>query len=305
KAFSEEEIQALLASPDLAPFKTAPLVVKADSLEENSALLVPAAPLGFAFLTDLLATPIIIGIVVILVILALAWQNGKREKPYLHLGNVHNSLKGRVSNLKEKSVQARSRRREDPFEKAMEEFSGQEETLESAMKKFKEAKPETPKTLSTTESTMGKTILAPVTQKQKEIQEKTTEKKEPIAHEGTWKTKLTGLFGSNPNKMLLQSRRPDCATVLLREAGHPSLCLKLKNGVTVKGLCDLDAVLQEMDDTTFVFHKNPSRDDFSAWVRRSVGDNVLANKLELLDSKQDIARAVHLRVDWLKHQINE
>lgn len=135
------------------------------------------------------------------------------------------------------------------------------------------------------------------------------ERHEPIDEfnellERVW-AKVKGFLPKNRHVDLKRTYGHECAGVLLKEVRHPDHYFYLNNGAVLKGLCDLDAVLQEMDDSTFAKHVSPHKNEFAGWVGHIVGDNTLANKLQLLDSRADTARAVNVRVNWLKSRTND
>lgn len=110
-------------------------------------------------------------------------------------------------------------------------------------------------------------------------------------------------FKDNSHRDLKRSYTGECALVLLKEAPHADLYLRLQNGVTLKSLCDLAEVLPALDEKTFSAHCNQNKNDFSSWVRNVVGDRALADKLDLLDTQEDVSRAVGVRVNWFKRRI--
>ena len=95
----------------------------------------------------------------------------------------------------------------------------------------------------------------------------------------------------------------ECASVMLREVRHPDHYFALSDGVVLRGLCDLEDALREMDSTTFQKHVAPHKNEFAVWVGDIVGDGTLADKLQLLDAQSDMARAVSVRVNWLKSRV--
>ncbi len=116
---------------------------------------------------------------------------------------------------------------------------------------------------------------------------------------------VKGFLPKNRHVDLKRTYGHECAGVLLKEVRHPDHYFYLHNGAVLKSLCDLDATLQEMDHETFDKHVSPEKNEFAAWVGHIVGDSTLANKLQLLDSKEDVARAVNVRVNWLKSRVND
>ncbi len=137
--------------------------------------------------------------------------------------------------------------------------------------------------------------------------EEKTQNAEPIDEfAGLW-GRLAGFFRSlfrdNSHRDLKRTYGSECARVMLREVNHPDLYFQLKNGVVLKSLCDLESVLTELDNETFSYHMREKQNDFSVWTREVIGDGTLANKLELLENKDDMARAVSVRVNWFKKRL--
>ncbi len=118
-----------------------------------------------------------------------------------------------------------------------------------------------------------------------------------------WLFAAKKLLAKNNHAELKHSSGSECASILLREVKHPDHYFYLKSGLALKGLCDLEAVLLEMNDDAFVHHVKEGKNDFSAWVRETIGDTKLADKLELLDTREEMANAVSVRVGALKRRI--
>ena len=117
--------------------------------------------------------------------------------------------------------------------------------------------------------------------------------------------KIRSFLPKNRHVDLKRTYGHECAGVLLKDVRHPDHYFYLSNGAVLKSICDLDAVLQEMDLSTFSKHVSPHKNEFAAWVGHIVGDSTLANKLQLLDTREDMARAVNVRVNWLRSRANE
>ena len=130
---------------------------------------------------------------------------------------------------------------------------------------------------------------------------------EPIDEMASLWSKLVSffreVFKDRTHRYLKRTYGSECARVMLREVNHPDLYFQLKNGVVLKSLCDLSDTLPQVDTETFTYHMREKQNDFSVWVRDVIGDATLANKLELLDDKEDMARAVNVRVDWFKRRL--
>ena len=76
---------------------------------------------------------------------------------------------------------------------------------------------------------------------------------------------------------------------------NPSKQFWLHNGVAVKNLSELIAVLRDLSDDIFIFHVNEQKNDFAAWVR-DVIDEELGQELLKLRDKQDIIHAIEKRM---------
>ena len=133
------------------------------------------------------------------------------------------------------------------------------------------------------------------------------EQQEPITEVqailNNWADSLRKFFAKNNHSDLRHARGNECAAVLLREVKHPDNYFYLKSGLALKGLCDLESILQEMDAETFSHHVKEGQNDFAKWVRDTIGDERLASKLKLLDTKDEMAKAVGVRVAAFKRRI--
>lgn len=133
------------------------------------------------------------------------------------------------------------------------------------------------------------------------------EQTEPIAEVknilNEWLVAAKKFFARNNHADLRHAYGSECATILLREVKHPDHYFYLKSGLAMKGLCDLEAMLHEMNNETFGHHVREGRNDFAVWVRDTIGDQKLASKLELLDTREEMAQAVSVRVAAFKRRI--
>lgn len=113
-----------------------------------------------------------------------------------------------------------------------------------------------------------------------------------------------GLFSfDDPHAELKSHSRKDCAIRLLSDVKHPNHQFKVINGLELRNLCDLADALEVMDDQTFAFHVNETRNDFADWVREIIGDHKLADKLENLSTREEYAKAVNVRTEYFKRMI--
>ncbi len=76
--------------------------------------------------------------------------------------------------------------------------------------------------------------------------------------------------------------------------------LRCRDGLSVKNLAELYSVLRGMSEETFCYHVTMEKNDFSNWVRDTIGDITLAEQLQNASSKASAERKVELRLHWLK-----
>ena len=86
-------------------------------------------------------------------------------------------------------------------------------------------------------------------------------------------------------------------TGILREA-HPYKNLWFYNGIRVSSLPQLYARMQEIDDETFIEHVNEYKHDISEWVKESLHDEILGERLSEGKTKQEIQTII-------EHAMNE
>ncbi len=113
------------------------------------------------------------------------------------------------------------------------------------------------------------------------------------------------LFSSVNHYDLQRTNGSECAAVLLSEVKHPDHYFYLNNGAPIRGLCELKEHLSEMDDNTFKSHVNEERNDFSEWVSNIVGDKTLGKKMSELKDKEEMSKAVDIRVEYIKRRANQ
>ena len=71
---------------------------------------------------------------------------------------------------------------------------------------------------------------------------------------------------------------------LLKEVPRENF-FQVANGTIVRSLLELDEALENMGEETFQFHVNSTKNDFSNWIRNTIKDEILANKLDRLTDK--------------------
>ncbi|MDO8538130.1 MAG: hypothetical protein Q7S21_04550 [archaeon] len=94
----------------------------------------------------------------------------------------------------------------------------------------------------------------------------------------------------------------ECANILLSEVKHPDHYFYLSDGVVIKSLCDLENIMAEMPQEVFETHVSKGKNDFAKWVKEIVGDNVLGAKLSELGTKDEMSKAVSIRVNFMKQR---
>ena len=104
---------------------------------------------------------------------------------------------------------------------------------------------------------------------------------------------------------LESTSRSECAGVFLREVNHPSNYFFLNGKIPIKSLIELSAVMNEMDKGSFAFHMGKDRNDFSEWVGGVIGDRTLAEKLNQLKTREEMAKAVEVRANYFKRKMEE
>jgi len=111
-----------------------------------------------------------------------------------------------------------------------------------------------------------------------------------------------------PNSMRYELERhngAECAAVLLADVKHPDHYFYLQDGIPIKGLCDLELILKEIPAETFAFHVKEGKNDFSDWVKNVIGDTTLASKMQKLSAQEEMAKAVSIRVEYIKKRAEQ
>lgn len=71
----------------------------------------------------------------------------------------------------------------------------------------------------------------------------------------------------------------------------------------LKNLYDLEMALNEMNEETYLYHANESKNDFGNWVRDVLGDDKLSRDLFKSKNKLQAAKNVGNRIALLKTKI--
>lgn len=77
-----------------------------------------------------------------------------------------------------------------------------------------------------------------------------------------------------------------------------------QDGKVLKSLQDLGLALSKMDEATFGYHSNQTKNDFSKWVRDVIGDQKLARDLEKSANNVQAAKSVANRIGWLQAKLS-
>lgn len=72
------------------------------------------------------------------------------------------------------------------------------------------------------------------------------------------------------------------------------------DGRVLKSLSDFASYLQVVDTSTFKYHVNQERNDFSKWILEVIGDTKLSRELMRVRSKETCFRKVNNRIEELK-----
>jgi hypothetical protein len=76
----------------------------------------------------------------------------------------------------------------------------------------------------------------------------------------------------------------------------------LADGRYLTNLAELDAALVNLSPETFKAHCNEEKTDFANWVRDVMGDDALAANLSKCTTREQTARAVSGRIQYLKRR---
>jgi len=74
------------------------------------------------------------------------------------------------------------------------------------------------------------------------------------------------------------------------------------DGVVVRNIHELIANIRSCGDKTFVYHVNTDnkKNDFAKWIRETLGDNELADKLQNIFNREKYIEIIEERIDQLE-----
>jgi hypothetical protein len=81
---------------------------------------------------------------------------------------------------------------------------------------------------------------------------------------------------------------------------QPERSFWVSNGWIVRNMKELPLALRKMNNDTFVYHVNKSKNDFYNWVSDVVGDKKLAFDIKSAYNKSDMIAAIERRIEQLK-----
>ncbi len=81
---------------------------------------------------------------------------------------------------------------------------------------------------------------------------------------------------------------------------NDSEIFRLNNGERIKNLGELLSALKNMSADVFSHHVSEGRNDFASWLKYSVGDGVLADRVSGVKRQDQMFRLVHQRIGELK-----
>ena len=75
------------------------------------------------------------------------------------------------------------------------------------------------------------------------------------------------------------------------------------DGSVFKNIDDLKAGLARISDETFASHVTPTKNDFSSWIRTTVGDSKLATDLDKAGDRTHALQRVEERLAFLRDRL--
>jgi hypothetical protein len=64
-------------------------------------------------------------------------------------------------------------------------------------------------------------------------------------------------------------------------------------GQKAKNLQEFLEIAKNLDTENFRIHVNEDKNDFAAWIRYSIGNNLLAKRISELNSKEEIIKSIN------------
>ncbi len=96
-------------------------------------------------------------------------------------------------------------------------------------------------------------------------------------------------------------KKPDAKKIL--SAVQPDKAFWVNNGPILKSLDEFASALKNLKPEQFMHHVNRQKNDFAKWISEVVGDVILAQRIRVLKTKDEMAKVVQQRINSLKHLI--
>lgn len=96
----------------------------------------------------------------------------------------------------------------------------------------------------------------------------------------------------------MKKARVDAKKIL--SAVQPDKAFWVNNGPILKSLDEFAAAVRKLKPEQFMHHVNRQKNDFAKWISEVVGDGILAQRIRVLKTGDEMAKAVRQRIDSLK-----
>ena len=84
----------------------------------------------------------------------------------------------------------------------------------------------------------------------------------------------------------------------------PDRCVfRCCDGRVIRNIRELGKTVAHMPDDSFRYHANQDKNDFSRWVKETVGDEILARHLNRAVDKQQALKELSNRISFLSGQL--
>ena len=93
-------------------------------------------------------------------------------------------------------------------------------------------------------------------------------------------------------------KKPDAKKIL--SAVQPDKAFWVNNGPVLKSLDEFATSLKNLKPEQFLHHVNRQKNDFAKWISEVVGDGILAQRIRVLKTGEEMAKEVQQRIDALK-----
>lgn len=80
----------------------------------------------------------------------------------------------------------------------------------------------------------------------------------------------------------------------------PEKAFWINNGPIAKSLGEFAAALKKLSPVQLAHHVSKEKNDFAKWIDEVVGDKILAQRVRVLKTKEEITNAISQRIDALR-----